>query len=189
MTDPLRERARAVATELFRVIPHMNSGIDARDGIADNAPDAAVVLGFDWTEHHRAERARRAWSPRRVRAPLLEPPYLERDDMLEVIRASGLVPPRLYAWGLAHNNCGGFCIKSGISHFVQLHHANPTRFAEFERKEAEVAAHIGKPVSVLKDRRGGETRPMSLSKLRERIEAGELLPKFDLGGCGCFDED
>jgi hypothetical protein len=39
--------------------------------------------------------------------------------------------------------------------------------------------------TILKDRRGGETKPLLLRDLRIRIESGEQFPKYAWGGCGC----
>lgn len=47
------------------------------------------------------------------RAGVSEAPYLSKVDMLEVLKADGIEPPRLYAMGFAHNNCGGFCCRAG----------------------------------------------------------------------------
>jgi hypothetical protein len=42
---------------------------------ADPAVDV-VVIGFDWTEAHRFERAKPRWAPWTVEAPLCDPPYV-----------------------------------------------------------------------------------------------------------------
>jgi hypothetical protein len=61
----------------------------------------------------------------------------------------------------------------------------PIVYAEWERHEQELRADLG-DVAILRDRRGDETRPLPLAELRERIEAGEGVDQFELGGCGCF---
>lgn len=40
-------------------------------------------------------------------------------------------------------------------------------------------------VSIMKDRRGGTTRPLTLQMLRERIESGKSFDRHAWGGCGC----
>ena len=40
-------------------------------------------------------------------------------------------------------------------------------------------------MTMLKDRRGGVTKSLSLEALRLRVESGEEFPKYDWGGCGC----
>jgi len=37
-------------------------------------PNATIVLGIDWTEQHRLDRAKVNWNPWPVEAPLCEPP-------------------------------------------------------------------------------------------------------------------
>lgn len=152
-------------------------------------PDTTVVyLGFDWTEVHRFERSQKAWHPWVVEAPMTKPPYRMKAEMLGDLTARGIEPPRLYGLGFAHNNCGGGCVKAGRSHFVQLLQVLPTRYAEWERGEQDVRQHLGADVSILSDRSGGTTTPLTLTALREQVEAGQSQPMFDLGGCACFEE-
>ena len=150
-------------------------------------PDTAVrYVGVDWSESHRYDRLRDRMAPWRVEAPLCEPPFLTKGQMLDALKAEGIAPPRLYAMGFSHNNCGGFCIKAGHGHFVTLLRAMPERYAFHEQKERELRAELGDNAAVLRDRRGGVTRPMTLRELRERVEAGSEPDAFDIGGCGCF---
>lgn len=160
----------------------------SRAWLDEHAPDAAIVIGFDWTEVHRLDRARVAWAPRAVEAPMVEPPYRLRAEIIGDLRARGIEPPRLYGLGFEHNNCGGGCVKAGQGHFAHLLSVFPARFAEWERKEEEVRQHIGANVSILRDRRGGETSVMTLRALREEVEAGVSQPLWDIGGCACFEE-
>ena len=149
-----------------------------------------VYLGIDWTEAHRFERAQRYWVPWRVEAPLCEPPYLLKDDMLAALRAEGIRPPRLYELGFSHNNCGGFCVKAGQAHFALLYRTMPERYLYHERREQELRDFLGKNVAILVDRRGGGARPMTLREFRERLEANDKqLDLFEWGGCGCFSGD
>lgn len=132
-----------------------------------------VYLGIDWTEAHRFERARRYWVPWRVEAPLCKPPYLLKDDMLAVLRAEGIRPPRLYELGFSHNNCGGFCVKAGQAHFALLYRTMPERYLYHERREQELRDYLCKDVAILVDRRGGGARPMTLREFRERLEVND----------------
>ena len=149
-----------------------------------------VYLGIDWTEAHRFKRAQRYWEPWRVEAPLCEPPYLLKDDMLAALRAEGIRPPRLYELGFSHNNCGGFCVKAGQAHFALLYRTMPERYLYHERREQELRDFLGKDVAILVDRSGGGARPMTLREFRERLEANDKqLDLFEWGGCGCFSGD
>lgn len=72
-----------------------------------------VYMGIDWTEEHRLPRAQKRMAPIEVRAPLCEPPYLTKKQLLENLKAEGIEPPALYREGYPHNNC-----FSGDTRFV-----------------------------------------------------------------------
>lgn len=156
--------------------------------LRDNAPDdALVVVGIDWSEDRRLPAMERAYAPRQVWAPLTEPPYLDRDGLLAELAATGVAPPTMYAEGYAHANCGGFCVRAGQGQFVQLLETNPQRYAYHEQQEESLRRHLDKDVAVLRDRRGGTTKPLTLRALRERVEAKlDSVDREDIGGCGCF---
>jgi hypothetical protein len=123
-----------------------------------------------------------------VCAPAMAAPFTDKSGMLAELRASGLEPSDSYEDGFAHDNCGGFCIKQGQKGFINLLTKRPEVYAFHEGKEQEFRAYVGKDVSILRDRRGGTTRPLTLKVLRERIEAKqfELVNFADEGkGCGC----
>jgi hypothetical protein len=156
------------------------------------APDQAVVyLGIDWTEAHRFDKAIPYWQPYTVAAPLCGAPYLDRGQVFAELAAAGIQPPRLYEMGFPHNNCGGFCVKAGQGAFRLLLEKMPERYRHHEQREQDFRAHVGKDVAILRDRRGGTTRPLTMREFRERLEsdpAFEVDP-FDLGGCACFTPD
>lgn len=154
--------------------------------------DTTVVLGFDWTEIHRFERSQRFWQPWTVRAPLCERPYGDKHTLKASAERQGLCAPRLYRLGFPHNNCGGFCIKAGKANFELLFREFPDRYREHEEQEQAIQKHLGQPVTILTDRRGGEMKRLSLRDLRKRLERKPQpsLPIFDdWGGCGCLDVD
>jgi hypothetical protein len=153
-----------------------------------HSPDSTTIyLGIDWTEIHRFERARGYWEPWTVTAPLCDPPLASRQEMLDAMRQAGIQPPRLYAMGFPHNNCGGFCIKAGQAHFANLLKQLPERYSYHEGKEEELRQYLEKDVAILRDRRGGKTRPMTLRAFRERLQRqGDLFDPDSWGGCGCF---
>ncbi len=163
-----------------------------RRWLEENYPDPAQVtiyLGIDWSEEHRFKKALPHWEPYTVKAPLCEPPLLDKEQILEDLRSRGIESPRLYKMGFPHNNCGGFCIKAGQAHFKHLLEQMPERYAYHEDKEQEIRSYLDKDVSILKDRRGGTTKPLTLKDFRLRlVNEGEVDP-YDWGGCGCFSED
>lgn len=150
--------------------------------------DTKIYLGMDWTEQHRFDRARGYWGRWNICAPLCEPPYLSKSDMFQWLRRSGIEPPRLYKLGFPHNNCGGFCCKAGQAHFALLLKTMPERYAEHERQEEALRRHLKKDVSVLRDRRGGSVKPMTLREFRRRVSEEGLYDQHEWGGCGCFTE-
>jgi hypothetical protein len=152
--------------------------------------DATIVVGIDWTESHRYERMAARWGAKgwSVEAPLCDAPYLAKPDVLDLLTRQGITPPRLYALGFAHNNCGGGCVKAGVGHFAHLYRTLPAVFVEWEREEAALGQHLDKPVTILRDRSGGITRPLPLAQLRRRLDDGYEPDLFDIGGCGCFSD-
>jgi 3'-phosphoadenosine 5'-phosphosulfate sulfotransferase (PAPS reductase)/FAD synthetase len=152
---------------------------------SENAPDAVVHVGLDWTEMHRVEafveRERRG----KGSCPMAEPPYLSKPDVLRWMKTEGLRPPRLYDMGFPHANCGGFCVRAGQGAFALLLSKFPERYREHEREEMRLSRKLGGGYAILRDRRGGESKPMTMRELRKRVEAGEMVDRYDLGGCGC----
>lgn len=151
----------------------------------DGRPGGVLYVGFDWTEENRLADIRREKPTWRIEAPMTESPYWDKCRMQREAEKLGLKIPRLYELGFPHNNCGGCCVRAGISHWVHLLRVLPDRFMQWEREERETAAdfvHRGiEPYSILKDRRGGTFKSLWLSDLRARVESGEKFPSDDLG--------
>lgn len=158
-----------------------------RDANLDPAEDALYV-GIDWSESHRFDRVKARLAPWRVEAPMCEPPYLTKGDMIRALADHGIKPPRLYALGFVHNNCGGLCVKAGLGHFANLLRTMPDRYRYHEDQEEALRIELG-DVAIMRDRAEGETKPLTMRRFRERIEAGGQVDMFDLGGCGCFSGD
>lgn len=144
------------------------------------------VVGLDWTEGHRLQRLRERRPEFEWEAPLMQPPILTKDGIKTEVERLGLRIPRMYLEGYEHNNCGGSCLKAGIGHWIHHLQTRPCAYAESERKENEFRALYG-DYSILKDRRGGTTKPLPLSELRKRVQGGDagLFADEEWGGCGC----
>jgi len=209
----LTESARNVGGELIRIAEGRtpwevfrdvrmlgNSRIDpcsrilkrepAQKWIKNNYPNPSEVtlyIGMSWDEGHRAERSTRFWKPYVVKAPLLEPPYLQKDQILKWVKREGIEPPRLYALGFSHNNCGGGCVKAGVSHFRHLLKVMPDVYAEWERNEEQIRQHLGKDVTILRHQVENERHNITLAELRQ--QPSDQCDLFDWGGCGCFSTD
>lgn len=141
-----------------------------------------------WDEFHRLDRVQERHAPWRVESYMTEPPYLSKPQIIEWARAEGLEPPRLSLMGFPHNNCGGFCIKAGHAQFAAWFRAFPEKYREAERLERAWQNKHGKPHTILRDRAGGESTPLSLREFRERLERGQSYDLFDWGGCACMEE-
>jgi hypothetical protein len=133
----------------------------------------------------RARMRARGWH---TEAPAMASPHFSKADMLAAARTRGLEPSDSYEDGFSHDNCGGFCVKAGQRHFIQLLTKRPETFNYHENKEQEFRAFVNKDVSILRDRRGGATKPLTLKTLRERHEAKQFS-KIDFAdegvACGC----
>lgn len=150
--------------------------------IAANAPDAVQVYGLSWEEPHRVEAIQSAKAPAPVWCPLAEAPYLTRDDVLAAVTAAGIAMPQLYRDGFAHNNCGGACVRAGQGAWLHLLDKKPGLYAEWEAWEQDMRDSVG-PYAILRDRTGGEVRPLPLVELRSRRR--DDVDLFDIAGCGC----
>ncbi|MFM9656795.1 hypothetical protein [Streptomyces scabiei] len=156
--------------------------------------NTALYVGIDWTETERLPAIVRGWAPWTVSAPLTAPPYRDKAQLLAEAQKAGLSIPRLYRLGFAHNNCGGGCVKGGQAQWARLLEVFPDRYARAERAETKMRTLLGKDVSILRDRTGGTTKPLTLATLRKRIEDAraaqpsflDLIDENDWGGCGCF---
>jgi len=158
----------------------------ARKWVDENAPDADIIFGLDWTEPHRLPAVERNWAPHRVRAPMMDKPYRLKHELVAWVESLGLTPPAAYREGFPHANCGGGCIKAGVGEWTRLYRLRPDTFARWEQEEEELRELLG-DVAILRDRTDGTTDPLPLSALRQRIEMGQPLDLWaDGAGCGCM---
>jgi hypothetical protein len=151
------------------------------------SPDECTrVFGMDWTELHRVERLAHTLAPSPIWFPLCEPPFVDKCWIAQDLERIGMKVPRLYELGFSHNNCSAMCVKAGQAHWAHLWRTLPERYLDAEQKEQEIREYLGKDISILKDRRGGRTRPLTLRAFRRRLESGKPYDKNAWGGCGCF---
>ncbi len=151
----------------------------------EHTPKATVHVGLDWTEEHRLERLRSYRPEFQIEAPMMWEPLVDKADMLVDLVKLGIQPPRSYAQGFPHANCGGMCVKAGQAQFRLLLETMPERYAYHEEQERQLRAYLQKDVAILRDRRGGKSRPMTLEEFRKRIQQGVEHDRHDWGGCGC----
>jgi hypothetical protein len=172
--------------------------------------DTTVYVGIDWTETKRLPAIEAAYLPYVAKAPLTDPPFLDKKDMIEWAESEGLAAPRLYAKGFPHNNCGGGCVRAGQGQFKLLLEKDPERYAVWEKKEQELRDFLGRDVAILRDRgkrpvaeynkklraemgedfKPATAVPLTLRAFREMVDVQPALIELDeLGGCGCFVDD
>lgn len=152
--------------------------------------DTVIYLGYDWTEPHRLVAARKPWEPYAIASPLMEPPYVEKPALLAEWRARGIEPPSLYADGFPHANCGGGCVRGGQAAWRLLLEKRPAVYAEWEVEEERSRGELGKDVAILRDRRGGMTKPLTLRHFRERLQSNPtLFDSGDWGACNCMGDE
>ncbi len=150
--------------------------------------DTTIYVGIDWTEEHRFTRMRDRKLPWRYEAPLCEKPFLLKPDLHAWAEREGLRMQELYRLGASHANCGGLCVKMGHGGFAHGLKTDRANYLRWEANEEAFQEKHGNNATILRDRRGGVTVPLSLKKFRLRIEAGESCDLFDIGGCNCFGE-
>lgn len=149
--------------------------------------DVVIHLGFDWTEPHRMQAAEPLWEPWTIDAVLMRPPYVHKAALIDQWRGYGIEPPRLYAAGFSHANCGGGCVRGGQAQWQLLLTWNRDRYLQWEAEEEETRDLLGKDVAILRDRSGGTTVPLTLRRFREGLEAdATLFDADDWGACGCY---
>jgi len=163
----------------------------AREWIESNfKPDEVMLyVGIDWTEIHRLPGIKKHWAPYNIEAPMCEPPYQDKHEMFRMLRKAGVRKPRLYELGFSHNNCGGFCVRAGQAHFINLLREKRDLYLYHEAKEMEMQEYLGRTdVSILTRTVKGVEYPLTLRQLREEWDSGlrNQIDMLEIGGCGCF---
>lgn len=151
--------------------------------------EVTLYLGIDWTESHRWHRSQKYWLPYDVQAPLCVEPYIEKEELFNILKENDVKKPRLYEMGYSHNNCGGFCIKQGQGTYKKLLEIMPERYRYHEQQEKEIREYLEKDVTILKRIKNGVQHRYTLTQFREDIEAAKAIDEEDIGGCGCMLED
>ena len=146
--------------------------------------DTVCYIGIDWTESHRFTRWVARIAPWQGCAPLCEEPYIGKKEAFSMLAAEGIEPPALYKLKFAHNNCGGACIKAGQAQWAMLLEHRPETYRGWEEWEEGMREKVGDH-SILRDRRGGKAKPLTLRNFRLRLEAKQEYDRQEFGGCGC----
>lgn len=153
------------------------------------APDDPLVLGMDWSEMDRIDRARKRWAPRPV-VSLLNDLKVYRWQHEVILKRHGIEPPRLYARGFSHNNCGGACVRAGQAQWARLLVTDPAAYKFHENEMESAMGQIGPTAKpFLRMTVNGVKKYMTLREFREHVESDGQVDMFSAEGCGCFTDD
>ena len=149
-----------------------------------------VHMGFDFTEDHRLNGTlayREGWP---CDMPLMWEPMLDKDAILQELKESSLPFPVAYQLGLPHNNCLKYgCVKGGQAYWKRLLEEMPETYMRSENNEEVFRAMHGN-YAIMKRRRDGESKPLSLRQFRLEItDKPDNFDKDDYGDCNCFGEN
>ncbi|SEU46435.1 hypothetical protein [Nonomuraea wenchangensis] len=133
--------------------------------------DTVLYVGIDYFERRRCPGVVKGWAPWRVEFPLCDKPHWDKKRMIAECAKLKLEPPRPYADGYEHCNCGGVCVRAGQAQWKLTLRLHPDRYAQAERQEQEFREMFGKDVAILTETRNGVKRPLTLAELRRRAEA------------------
>lgn len=162
-----------------------------KDWLKENSDiSEPLVLGMDWSESDRLERAQKVWSPRPI-ISLLNDYKVSRPEYEKYLIKYGIKKPRLYDQGFPHNNCGGFCVRSGLKQFATLLETMPERYKFHEEQMEQAMEKIGDTAKPFLQKTTDKKKSyLTLKEFRELYEKGEIkVEPFDYGGCGCFVDD
>lgn len=148
------------------------------DKFAAQFPHNVRVVGFSWLEKSRMTDFQRyipnSWFP------LAEPPYLTSEDIGRQWQALGIEPPRMYAQGFSHNNCGGLCFKAGLGQAYDVWKLTPHRYEYNERMQERFLAEVSHQGTFLRK----QGKPISMKALREQFESGYVPRTSQYQTCG-----
>ena len=182
--------ARFIGNSRIAQCSHELKQNQSREWILSNySPEECIVyLGIDWTEMHRAKKALKQWKPYNASFPLCTDPLVTKVEMIKLLEKTDIAVPKLYGLKYEHNNCGGACVRGGQGQFINLLRNNRQLYLYHEDKEQEMIKFLGKDVSILTRKVNKKKETLTLRKLREEFESGNVngIDFNDIGGCGCF---
>lgn len=153
------------------------------------APDDPIVLGMDWSELDRIERAQKVWSPRPV-VSLINEFKCQRPEWDKMLSRYFDYEPYLYQMGFPHNNCAGACVRGGLKQWATVLERMPDEYAKAEAGEKRVTDALGKRHTFLRKTWAGQEVGLTLEEFRVLYQAGTIqVDPYDYGGCGCFVDD
>lgn len=151
-------------------------------------PDECVIAtGLDWMEPERQERLAKRLAPYDTMFPLNDAPRLSRCEIIAKLEEYGLPTPEVYAKGWPHNNCGFYgCIMAGQRQWAGLLYDYPEAFGRSMNKENEFREKVNDNFAILRDRRGGESKPYPLKVLMHDVDTGRTFSDAWRSMCNCM---
>lgn len=150
---------------------------------------ATIVLGFDWTEIHRLEGAKKARAKKGVHNLIVAPLCDDFRPKMEIYGSMKNPPklPSLYGLGFPHNNCGGGCVKAGLDQWALLLKTMPERYRWHEDRQEELFTKNPDAKPFLRKTIAGIETYISLKEFRTKYnKVSEEQQELDFGGCGCW---
>ena len=149
--------------------------------------DVLVAIGMSWMETDRQRRLTKRLEPYQAFYPLNVSPQLAECDIITELERYGLPESMAYNLGYTHDNCKGGCVLAGQAQWAGLLADDPEHFAYCEQRERVFYERTG--FTVLRDRRGGDTKSYPLSQLRADKAEGRTFSGTWRSTCGCMVTD
>jgi hypothetical protein len=155
------------------------------DWLASNCEQGIdLIIGFDWTEIHRVDRAIENEKFATIIAPLVED-LRNKTEIYELLENPPRLP-ELYDYGFSHANCGGCCVQAGQGQWASVLKHFPERYKYHELRMEDIMSRNSKLKPFLRVTLNGELSYLTLKQFRERLEAKPMQLALDFsGGCGC----
>lgn len=148
--------------------------------LRDQGFEPILYFGIGPHEIHRRDNLKEFYShqplePVETRFPLIEA-NLKDIDIKSIIENEWKIKlPIMYELGFAHANCGGRCVRGGLSHYRHLYKVWPEKYLEQERMEKRLREHLGN-VTILK--RNGQ--PLTLEQYRLEMEENQVSSDYNI---------
>lgn len=148
-----------------------------------------IILGMDWDEDHRTKDAQRyyrhilGWNVN-VTSPLADKPYVDKANIIQWLESDGITVPSAYRDNFDHNNCNGFCVMAGLSHWANLYFKRREVY-DYAMWQEQRLQQYGINATILRSQRKDDRPQLSLVDFEQRILQGDY-PHYDHAGCGCF---
>lgn len=181
-------------TETHRIPPIIhgwrhNEGGKCRGEHNDTCPQPCKLKAWQHCSDTTPCRSRRTagWT---IAAPLTEPPYIAKQQMISNARKAGLTPPTAYERGYPHANClAQGCVRGGQAYWENLLRQDRDTYLATEAQEENIRLNTdwGTDATIMKREQDNRTLPMTLREFREGIERQpSMFDTLEWGGCGCF---